>query len=78
METVLDNLSRGYLTPTISSNPINDGVFEGYYEVTIPLIDNSGVKPEIVKRIVYATYEQVAQGRMILPEEGLFCLDPED
>jgi hypothetical protein len=62
----------------ISGKPETEGIFAGYYAIKIPLFDNSNGEVKLIERTVYATFEQVAMGRMVVPNEGLFCLDPED
>jgi hypothetical protein len=71
-------IADGGNVASISDKPETDGVFAGYYAIKIPLFDNSDGKVKLIQRTVYATFEQIAMGRMVVPAEGLFCLAPED
>lgn len=77
MQNFTETIANGESVVMISSSPETEGVFAGYYSVKIQIIDMTGENVELVERVVYATFEQVAMGHMIVPKEGLFCTDPE-
>ena len=77
-QKIAEAVANGSNIAMISDTPETEGVFAGYYEVKIPLIDLSDVEPKLVIRSVYATFEQIAIGHFIAPKEGMFCIDPEN
>lgn len=77
-KAMADAIQKGGTIAMMAGKPESEGVFAGYYPIKIPMLDRSGVEVRCIIRTVYATFEQVAQGDFIVPEEGLFCIDPEN